>query len=66
VKRSAELFAFLSSDNKGAKEFRRLASTALEGLSGRLPDEDLEAAVARGKTLTLDQVVEPLLKQEGG
>ena len=62
--KAAELFGFLSVHEPSPQEIRNAASKYLAELSDQLSATALEAAVARGKSRTLDEVVKQLLAQQ--
>jgi predicted ATPase/Tfp pilus assembly protein PilF len=61
VTRAAELFGFLSSHEPIPEALKRSGIKGIERLSAEPGGPEVEAAVARGKALTLDEVVEALL-----
>jgi predicted ATPase/uncharacterized protein HemY len=61
--KAAEILGFLSAHEPIPDALRRSTITGIEELSAEAGGEDLDAALVRGKTLTLDEIVEALLRR---
>ncbi len=65
VTKAAELLGFLSTHEPIPEALKQSAIRGIDRLCTEPSDPDVDAAVTRGKALTLDEVVEALLKHEG-
>jgi hypothetical protein len=61
--RAAELLGLVLRHPASTSEAERAAQKALEALRAELGPEELEAALARGAEMDLDQVVEEILAE---